>query len=98
MSAATQAWIWRMERALYRHPMTGKLLQNPLVELHATRAGGEPYARASLSKRLSITSLRLWVVPNSNVLKLEAQDSMDSNWLPVEADLLIQRFIDGQRT
>lgn len=89
MSAATKTWIWRMERSQYGNPMTVQLFQTPFVELHATRAGAEPNAGASFPKWLSITSFRLWVVPNSNVLKLKAQDSTDSNWLPVEADQLI---------
>jgi len=86
MSAATETWVWRMERTQYRNPMTVQLFQTPFVELHATRAGAEPNAGASFPKRCSLTSFRLWVVPNSNVLKIEAQDSTDSNWLPVEKD------------
>ena len=89
MSAATETWVWRMERTQYRNPMTVQLLQAPFVELHATRAGAEPNAGASFPKRRSITSFRFRVVPNSNVLKLEAQDSPDSNWLPVEKVQLI---------
>ena len=98
MPAATQPWVWRTERAQHRHPMTVQLFQAAPIELHATGAGAEPYAGARLSKRLSVTSFRLWVVPDSNVLKLKVQDSVDSNRLPIEAGQLIQRFIDGQRT
>jgi hypothetical protein len=38
---------------------------------------------------VGVTPFLLWVVPNGDVLKLEAQDAMDSNGLSVEAVQLV---------